>query len=308
MTRAAVGSTAAGARTFRAFDPAAGRSLEPAFTVASAADVDAALTAAAAAFAPYVATPAAARAAFLRRIASELERAKAPLVERANHETALGVGRLEGELARTTGQLRMFADLIERPDWLAAVDAGGEPTAQPPKPDIRSLRRALGPVVVFGASNFPLAFSVAGGDTASALAAGCPVICKAHPSHPGTSRLAADAVSAAVAASGLPDGVFALLLDDGHEVGRGLVSDPRVKAVGFTGSRAGGEALMRLAAERPEPIPVYAEMGSVNPVFVLAEAANARADAIAEGLHASFTLGVGQFCTNPGVVLVPVGR
>ncbi len=160
---------------------------------------------------------------------------------------------------------------------------------------------------MFGASNFPLAFSVAGGDTAAALAAGCPVIVKAHPSHPGTSELVGRAIEGAVAAAGLPAGVFALLFDDGHEVGLALVRDPRVRAVAFTGSRAGGDALTRAAAERPVPIPVYAEMGSVNPVVVLPGAAQARGNDLAAGLHASFTLGVGQFCTNPGVVFLPVG-
>ena len=296
-----------GRREFRAYDPVAGRELEPPFQSATEAEVDAAAQAAARAFPSYVALPAGERAAFIRRIADELESRKDALVERGVSETGLPVGRLQGELGRTTGQLRMFADLIERPEWLDARIDAGDPQRHPPKPDVRSLRRGVGPVVVFGASNFPLAFSVAGGDTASALAAGCPVICKAHPSHPGTSRLAGEAILAAAAATGMPTGVFALLFDDGHEVGGALVRHPKIKAVGFTGSRTGGEALMRIAAERPEPIPVYAEMGSVNPVFVLPEAAAARGREIAEGLHASFTLGVGQFCTNPGVTLVPVG-
>lgn len=308
MTRAVAGAPNSSAgRTFRAYDPAAGRAIEPAFQAATAAEIDAAVAAAANAFPRFAARPGSQRAAFIRSIATELESASTSLIERANRETALPLGRLEGELGRTTGQLRMFADLIDQPEWLDVRVDRGDPTRQPPKADIRSLRRGLGPVVVFGASNFPLAFSVAGGDTASALAAGCPVVCKAHPGHPGTSQMAAEAVLAAAAATGMPAGVFALLFDDGHEVGQALVRDARIKAVGFTGSRTGGEALMRLAAERPEPIPVYAEMGSVNPVFVLPEAAAIRSDAIATGLHASFTLGVGQFCTNPGVVLLPRG-
>src|SRR5690606_14042784 len=203
----------------------------------------------------------------------------------------------------------MFAELIESPEWLDARVDLGDPARQPsPKPEVRSMRRGLGPVAVFGASNFPLAFSVAGGDTASALAAGCPVIAKAHPSHPGTSAVAAAAIVRAAEATGMPDGVFAVVFDDGIEVGEALVRHPGIKAVGFTGSRGGGEALTRLAASRPEPIPVYAEMGSVNPVFVLPGATAARPKDVAEGLHASFTLGVGQFCTNPGVVFVPQDR
>ena len=170
------------------------------------------------------------------------------------------------------------------------------------------MRRALGPVAVFGASNFPLAFSVAGGDTASALAAGCPVVFKAHPAHPGASELVARAIVAAARGQGMPDGVFALLYDDGYDVGQALVRHPLVRAVGFTGSRAGGQALMRLAAERPQPIPVYAEMSSVNPVFVLPGATRRRPEEIADGLLGSFTLGVGQFCTNPGLVLALAGR
>ena len=301
------GGGSSAARTFKAFDPAAGREIEPPFAIASAGEVDRAVAAAAAAFPTFVALPAGRRAEFLSAIAAELEKAKDALVARAQLETALPAARLGGEVARTANQLRMFAELLGSPTWRDARIDRGDAERQPPKPDVRSLRRGIGPVVVFGASNFPLAFSVAGGDTASALAAGCPVVCKAHPGHPGTSQLAADAVLAAANATGMPDGVFALLSDDGHEVGQTLVQDPRIKAVGFTGSRTGGEALMRLAAARAEPIPVYAEMGSVNPVFVLPEAAASRSEAIASGLHASFTLGVGQFCTNPGVALVPTG-
>ncbi|MDR9392627.1 MAG: aldehyde dehydrogenase (NADP(+)), partial [Trueperaceae bacterium] len=187
------------------------------------------------------------------------------------------------------------------------IDPADPDRTPAPKPDLRSMRRAIGPVAVFGASNFPFAFSVAGGDTASALAAGCPVVVKAHPGHPGTSELVGAAIADAAHRTGLPDGVFSLLFDDGHDAGAQLVRAPEIRAVGFTGSRGGGEALMRIATERPVPIPVYAEMGSVNPVFVLPGAAHARGEAIAEGLHVSFTLGVGQFCTNPGVVLVPRG-
>jgi alpha-ketoglutaric semialdehyde dehydrogenase len=229
------------------------------------------------------------RGAWLRQIAANLESNGAAIVQRANAETALPLPRLEGELARTCNQLRMFAALIEEGSWVdARIDHG--------KVDIRSMLRPLGPVAVFGASNFPLAFSVAGGDTASALAAGCPVIVKAHPAHPGTSELAAKAIEGAV-----PEGVFAIVF--GYEIGVSLVQHPAIRAVGFTGSRRGGKALMDAAALRPDPIPFYAEMGSVNPVFILPGAMRERAGEIAAGLQASVTLGVGQFCTNPGLVI-----
>lgn len=223
-------------------------------------------------------------------------------------ETALPEGRLNGETSRTTNQLRMFADLVRDDAWREPRIDRSDPERTPaPKPDVRSMRRALGPVAVFGASNFPLAFSVAGGDTAAALAAGCPVVVKAHPGHPGTSELVGAAIAEVARAMHLPEGVFSLLFDDDHDMGVKLVKASPIRVVGFTGSRAGGEALARIAAARPEPIPVYAEMGSVNPVFVLPNAARERGASLAEGLHGSFTLGVGQFCTSPGVVLVPQG-
>lgn len=293
-------------RAFRATDPRTGAFVGEEFRVTTPEQLDAAVSAAKAAFPAYTALPPATRAAFLRRIGQELEAAREKIVETATLETALPAVRVGSELTRTVNQLAMFAELLESPAWLdARVDLGDANRTPSPKPDVRSMRRGLGPVAVFGASNFPLAFSVAGGDTASALAAGCPVIAKAHPSHPGTSAVVAEAVLRAADAAGLPEGVFAIVFDDGIEMGEALVRHPGIKAVGFTGSRAGGEALTRLAASRPEPIPVYAEMGSVNPVFVMPGAAAARAKDLAEGLHASFTLGVGQFCTNPGVVFVP---
>ncbi len=295
-------------RTFHATNPATGAPLPDAWPVATDADVDRACAAAARAFAPYAASDGATRSAFLHRIADALEADREAIVSVAGAESGLPEGRLTGELGRTTGQLRMFAELVADDDWRdVRVEVADPDRAPAPKPEVRSMKRALGPVVVFGASNFPLAFSTAGGDTASALAAGCPVIVKAHPGHPGTADRVARAVQAAARDTGLPDGVFTVLFDDGHEVGTALVRDPRVRAVGFTGSRAGGDALVRIAAERPVPIPVYAEMGSINPVFVLPGAAAARTEAIAEGLHGSFTLGVGQFCTNPGVAFVPSG-
>ena len=296
-------------RLFRATDPRTGAFVGPEFAVTTPEELDGAVAAAVRAFPRFAAFPPEARARFLRRAAEELRADEEEVVAVAAAETALPEARLRSELARTTGQLEMFAALVEGREWLDARVDKGDPERKPaPKPDVRSLRRGLGPVAVFGASNFPLAFSVAGGDTASALAAGCPVVAKAHPSHPGTSAAAAAAVLRAAAATGMPEGVFAVVYDDGIEVGEALVRHPGVKAVGFTGSRGGGEALVRLAAARPEPIPVYAEMGSVNPVFVLPGATAARPKDVAEGLHASFTLGVGQFCTNPGVVFVPQDR
>ncbi|HVV72239.1 MAG TPA: aldehyde dehydrogenase (NADP(+)), partial [Verrucomicrobiae bacterium] len=242
---------------------------------------------------------------FLRRIASAFE-AKAPeIIERANQETALPTPRLQGEAARTCGQLRLFASLIEDGWWLDARIDHADPNRKPvPKADVRSVRVPLGPVAVFSSSNFPFAFSVAGGDTASALAAGCPVIVKAHQGHLGVSEMVGLVVSQAARECGAPEGVFSLLFGPGREVGMALVRHPLIEAVGFTGSRAGGRALMDAAAARPKPIPVYAEMGSINPVFLLPGAVAASAKELAAGLHGSVTLGVGQFCTNPGLVFV----
>lgn len=290
---------------FRAVNPATGESLEPAFVSASARDIERAAALAADAFAKNLHRSGKDRGALLRQIAANLESAGEALVERANLETALPLARLQGELARTTGQLRMFAALVEEGSWVDARIDRADPDRKPaPKPDLRSMLRPSGPVAVFGASNFPLAFSTAGGDTASALAAGCPVIVKAHPAHPGTSEIAGLAIVNAVRETGFAEGTFSLLFDGGIDVGVALVSHPAVKAVGFTGSRRGGMALMEIAAKRPEPIPVFAEMGSVNPVFVLPRAMASRAASIAAGLHASVTLGVGQFCTNPGLVII----
>src|SRR5687767_5132845 len=273
------------------------------FEQASPAQVDRALDAAAQAADTYRQLPASARAAFLDRVADEIERVDG-LIEAAQRETALPPERLTGERARTAGQLRMFANLVREGSWVDARIDRAIPDRKPlPKPDIRRMLLPLGPVAVFGASNFPLAFSVAGGDTASALAAGCPVVVKAHPAHPATSELAARAVVAAVNACGMPAGVFSLLQSTRHEIAGAVVRHPHTKAVGFTGSLRAGRALFDAAASRPDPIPVYAEMGSVNPVFVLPGALAERADAIAEGLKNSVTLGVGQFCTNPGLTI-----
>jgi len=273
------------------------------FDEASRAHVDSAADAAAGAFDAYRAMPADARATFLDRIAAAIE-ANDELIDAAHAETALPVQRLTGERARTANQLRLFAALVREGSWVDARIDRALPARTPlPKPDIRRLLIPIGPVAVFGASNFPLAFSVAGGDTASALAAGCPVVVKAHPAHPGTSEIAGRAIVDAARAAGMPAGVFSMLQSTRNEIAQALVQHPQVKAVGFTGSLRAGRALFDAAAERPEPIPVYAEMGSVNPVFVLPGALAERAASIAEGLKDSVTLGVGQFCTNPGLTI-----
>jgi NADP-dependent aldehyde dehydrogenase len=293
-----------GGGAFQAFAPASGKSIEPQFEAATADQVDLALVAAESAFHEYRRLSPERRASFLEKIVDEILALGDELIERANVETALPIDRLMGERGRTVNQLRMFADLIREGSWVDARIDRAIPDRQPlPKPDIRRMLIPIGPVAVFGASNFPLAFSVAGGDTASALAAGCPVVVKAHPAHPGTSELVARAIVKAVAEAEMPSGVFSLLYDAGHEVGVALVKHPLTRAVGFTGSLRGGRALFDAAASRPDPIPVYAEMGSVNPVFILPGALRERAEAIAEGLKNSILLGVGQFCTSPGLAV-----
>jgi NADP-dependent aldehyde dehydrogenase len=280
----------------------AGGALAP-FEEASTTLLDRALEAATAAFDVYRRLAPDTRAAFLDGIASAIEGDDA-LLEVAQAETALAPQRLAGERARTANQLRMFASLVREGSWVDARIDRALPQRTPlPKPDIRRMLVPLGPVAVFGASNFPLAFSVAGGDTASALAAGCPVVVKAHPAHPATSELAARAVIAAARASGMPAGVFSLLHSSRHDIARALVQHPHVKAVGFTGSLRAGRALFDAAAARAEPIPVYAEMGSVNPVFILPGAIAEGAQSLASALKDSVTLGVGQFCTNPGLTI-----
>ncbi|MCK8493692.1 aldehyde dehydrogenase (NADP(+)) [Spirosoma sp. RP8] len=289
---------------FKAFTPSTQEQLTDEFTNVSSEQAHQAVEKAAAAFAAYTKLHPHRRADFLDSIATEIEALGDMLVERAVLESGLPTGRLTGERGRTTGQLRMFARLLREGSWVDARINPALPDRQPlPRPDLRQMLVPLGPVVVFGASNFPLAFSVAGGDTASALAAGCPVIFKAHPSHPGTSSLVGQAIATAAQKTDMPDGVFSLLHAD-NEVAGELVAHPAVKAVGFTGSRAGGLALQRIAQERPEPIPVYAEMSAVNPVVVLPGAIQENATKVAEGLAASITLGVGQFCTNPGLVFL----
>jgi NADP-dependent aldehyde dehydrogenase len=289
---------------FRAHNPADGRALEPSYFCASDAELDEAVQLAAAAAPMVAASSGADRARLLNAMAGGIDAAADALIERAHLETALPHPRLKGEVARTSNQLRLFASVAAEGSWVMARIDTAEPERTPPGPEIRSMLRPLGPVAVFGASNFPIAFSVAGGDTASALAAGNPVIVKAHPAHPGTSELAGRVLAAAVESCGFPAGTFSLLFDAGTRVGSQLVRHPLIRAVGFTGSFKGGRALMDLAASREQPIPVYAEMGSANPVFILPRALRERGESLAAGLHSSFTLGAGQFCTKPGLVFL----
>ena len=298
------GERVASGRAFQGYDPAAGEAIGPDFAASGPEHVDAACAAAAAAFDTFRETAPQARAAFLEAIAANIEAVGYALIERAMQETGLPRPRLEGERGRTTGQLRLFASLLRAGRWAGVVIDSPLPDRQPlPRSDLRQRRIAVGPVAVFGASNFPLAFSVAGGDTVSALAAGCPVVVKAHPAHPGTSLLVAEAIDAAVAQCGLPRGTFSMVQGPDNDLGAALVRHPAIKAVGFTGSRGGGLALVAIAQARPEPIPVYAEMSSVNPVLLFPAALAERAEALGAAFVASLTMGAGQFCTNPGLVI-----
>ncbi|WP_407572303.1 aldehyde dehydrogenase (NADP(+)) [Deinococcus altitudinis] len=301
----ALDTTPAPSRTLRAVNPLSGEPFGPAFALTTPAELEALVLAAAKVAPEYADTSGEQRGAFLRRAATEIEALATEIVAAAMLETGLSEVRLRGEVGRTANQLRLFAGIAEEGSWVDArldrPDAARKPA---PKPDLRSLLVPLGVVAVFGASNFPLAFSVAGGDTASALAAGCPVVVKAHPAHPSTSALVAEAVQTAARECGLPVGVFSLVYDDGFENGLTLTKHPAVRAVGFTGSRSGGLALIKAAQERAVPIPVYAEMSSVNPV-VFTEAALARTDAAQ--LAASISGSGGQLCTQPGLLFVPEG-
>jgi NADP-dependent aldehyde dehydrogenase len=291
---------------FTATNPATGQSLSPEYVSASQDDIEHATLLAEQAFSVYGTLPGAKKAALLRGIAEGVEAIRDSLVERAHMETGLPVQRLVGEVTRTANQLRLFAELTEEGSWVMARIDQALPSRQPnPGPDLRSMLRPLGPIAVFGASNFPIAFSVAGGDTASALAAGNTILVKAHPAHPGTSELVGQVIASCVRSANLPDGVFSLLFDKGTAVGTALVEHPRVKALGFTGSLAAGRALMDLAAARPNPIPCFTEMSSSNPVFVLPGAIRERGEKIAKDLFASITLGAGQFCTKPGLIFLP---
>lgn len=292
------------AGNYQAINPATGETLEPVLSKATAEQVEEAVHAAGVAACELRRIPLGKRATFLQACAEEIEKLGDSLVDRAMAETGLPRARIEGERARTCGQLRLFAETVLAGDFLDVRIDTALPDRQPlPRPDLRYLNQPIGPVVVFGASNFPLAFSVAGGDTASAFAAGCPVLVKGHSSHPGTSELVAQALAKAVRETGMPAGTFSLLMGSGREVGSALVSAAQVKAVGFTGSFTGGMALVKLANARPEPIPVFTEMGSLNPVVLLPKSLEVRVEQIAEAFVTSLNMGVGQFCTNPGLVL-----
>ena len=275
------------------------------FAVGRPVHVDRAVRAAEAAYESYAALGRTERAAFLRAIAQEIDARGDAITEIGVKETGLPAARLEGERGRTTGQLRLFADHIEMGDYLDRRHDAALPDRQPlPRPDIRMMQRPVGPVAVFGASNFPLAFSTAGGDTASAFAAGCPVVVKGHSAHPGTGEIVAQAVGAAIKACGIHPGVFSLIQGGKRDVGEALVQHPLIQAVGFTGSLAGGRALFDLCARRPKPIPFFGELGSVNPMFLLPAALAARGAQIGQGWAGSLTMGAGQFCTNSGIAVV----
>ena len=294
---------------FRSIDARTGEPFGPPIAVDGIEEVAVACAAADAAFDAYRATSRDTRAAFLETIAEQIVALGDALIVAAMRESGLPRARLEGERGRTVGQLRMFADVVRKGLWAGLRIDPALPERQPlPRPDLRLRFVAVGPVAVFGASNFPLAFSTAGGDTAAALAAGCPVVVKGHPAHPETGALVASAIARAVELCGLPKGVFGHLVGPSNELGAALVCDPRIAAVGFTGSRAGGLALARLAQARAVPIPVYAEMSSINPVVLLPEALRARGTALGTGFAGSLTLGAGQFCTNPGLVLAIEGE
>ncbi len=294
--------------TFTATNPATGEPVGPEYAEAGPTEVEAATRLAAEAFPTFRATTPDVRAAFLESVAANIEASTEELWPRVQAETGLPLGRVQGETGRTVGQLRMFANVVRDGAWRGVrIDPALPDRAPLPRPDLRQRAVPVGPVAVFGASNFPLAFSVAGGDTASAFAAGCPVVVKAHPAHPGTSEIIGRAITAAVAEHDLPTGVFSLLQGTTHELGTSLVTDPRIRAVGFTGSRGGGLALVAAAQARPVPIPVYAEMSAVNPVFVLPGALAERAADVARGFVGSLTGSAGQLCTKPGLVFVAEG-
>ncbi|MDA4845871.1 aldehyde dehydrogenase (NADP(+)) [Hoeflea poritis] len=275
------------------------------FCIGTPALVDRAVAAAEAAFETYGSITRESRADFLEKIADEIDKRGEAINETGSAETGLPVARLEGERGRTVGQLRLFASHIRKGDYLDRRYDEALPDRAPlPRPELHMIQRPIGPVAVFGASNFPLAFSVAGGDTASALAAGCPVVVKGHSAHPGTSEIVAQAIAAAIVACAMPPGVFSLVQGGRRDVGEALVQHPLINAVGFTGSHGGGRALFDLCASRPKPIPFFGELGSINPVFVLPDAARNRAADIGAAWAGSLTMGAGQFCTNPGVVFV----
>ncbi|MDW4499740.1 aldehyde dehydrogenase (NADP(+)) [Sulfitobacter sp. D35] len=294
-----------GETTFRS-EPASGEAFD--YSVGTPDLVDRACKAAEEAFWSYGYSSREDRARFLETIADEIDARGAQITFIGTSETGLPQARLEGERGRTTGQLRLFAEHIRKGDYLDRRHDAALPDRQPlPRPDIKMVQRPIGPVAVFGASNFPLAFSTAGGDTAAALAAGCPVVVKGHSAHPGTGEIVAEAIHAAIGKCDMPAGVFSLIQGGKRDVGQSLVQHPLIKAVGFTGSLGGGRALFDLCAQRPEPIPFFGELGSVNPMFLLPAAAKARGAQIGEGWAGSLTMGAGQFCTNPGIAVVETG-
>ncbi|WDY55929.1 aldehyde dehydrogenase (NADP(+)) [Pseudomonas sp. PSKL.D1] len=294
--------SAAGSVRLHSFDARTGEALPVIFTQATVEEVDAAADAAEQAFPAFNRLAPERRAQFLDAIAEQLDNLGEPFIATACRETALPATRIQGERSRTSNQLRLFAQVLRRGDFLGARIDRAQPQRQPlPRPDLRQYRTGVGPVAVFGASNFPLAFSTAGGDTAAALAAGCPVVMKAHSGHMATAEYVGEAIERAARATGMPAGVFNMIYGAG--VGEQLVKHPAIQAVGFTGSLKGGRALCDLAAARPQPIPVFAEMSSINPVLVLPGALQARGEQVAAELAASVVLGCGQFCTNPGLVI-----
>ena len=298
-------ASAKGSTFFQAINPVSTQKLAPHFYEATSQEIDAAIQKSHQAFQVYRNVSGKKKASFLITIAEEIMALGDDLIQRCTEETGLTEARLLNERQRVINHLKMFASLLEEGSWVDARIDLAQPDRKPlPKPDIRSMQKPLGPVGVFGASNFPLAYSVAGGDTVSALAAGCTVVIKAHPAHPGTCELVGRAVLNAVEKSNLPDGVFSMVHGESPDVGLALVRHPLIKAIGFTGSFRGGKALFDEANNRPSPIPVYAEMGSTNPVFILPGVLQQKRDVLAHDLAASVTLGVGQFCTNPGLVFL----
>jgi 2,5-dioxopentanoate dehydrogenase len=292
-----------GKEVFNAVNPRLNKKMEPGFHEATLEEVNEAVELAEEAFKEYRNRNGKDKANFLETIANEILALDDELIKRCCEETALPEAQITGERNRTVNQLKLFAELLREGSWVEArIDTADQQRQPLPKPDIRSMKKALGPVGIFGASNFPLAFSVAGGDTASALAAGCTIVAKAHPAHPGTCELIASAIKNAIEKSGIPNGTFSMVHGISTEVGMAIVKHPLIKAIGFTGSYKGGKAIYDAAVQRPEPIPVFAEMGSSNPVFILPDAMKSRKEEIANGLTASVTLRVGQFCTSPGLV------
>ena len=296
--------SAKGNKTYKTFNPQLNLENGPEFYEATSEEIDEAVGLASEAFKTYRNISGEKKAEFLNAVADEILTLDDELIQTFCSESGLPEGRAKGERGRTVGQLRMFAELVKEGSWVEASIDTEIPDRKPvPKPDLRKMSIPLGPVVVFGASNFPLAYSTAGGDTAAALAAGCPVIVKSHPMHSGTGELVASAIIKAANQTGMPNGVFSNLNSSGIEVGVQLVQHPHVKAVGFTGSIRGGRALYDLASKRDEPIPVFAEMGSINPVVILPTALKTKGEGLAKTYASSITMGTGQFCTNPGLLL-----